>query len=107
MKILSISKNEKRSIYSVAKSQGFWKKGRELLKNLGVYEEAADCFGFKDNSKSEINIKKQIDLRYNFEVDKDSDIDLIFGKRKIFIIFSYDKDRQQKFSRIIEEVFER
>ncbi len=107
MKILSMSKSENRSIYSVKKTQDFWKRARALLKKIGVREILADMFGTLDNTLEgqEKKIEKLSDERDGFEIDKNSEIDFIIGDKKVFIIFSYKKDFQQRFSKAMFSIF--
>ena len=107
MEILSISKTDKRSIYSVSKKQAFWKKARELINKLGYKGIVADIFGkSRDNPNSaDKKISTIKDRGEGFEINKNLQVDFIFGDKKIFIILTYKKDLQKKVSKIIFTVF--
>lgn len=103
MTILSVSKEETRSIYSVEKSSDFWKKARQLLSNLGIQGISARTFGTKN--AADLEILKMKDEQQGFKIDRDSNLDFIIGSERVFIIFSYKKDMHAKFAKIFYEVF--
>lgn len=109
MKIKEVSKDERRSVYSFDKTPDFWKKSRIFLKKAKVYEFFADTFGNKLDAQDRIigerDISKIKDERNSFECDDKSDIDFIFGDKKVFLIISYKKDLQNKFSKLVYGVF--
>ena len=76
MKIKNLFKSELRSIYGVNKDAKFWKLGRKLLEKLKFEDYIVGDFGYYDSNldsevKKEINIKKMIDTKLGFEIDKE------------------------------------
>ena len=104
--IKGISIEDNRSIYVLNKKQIFWKQAKKMLIDFKI--SFGDLFGSADEEgKKEININKLKDWRAGFSIDKDSFVDFIIGDKKIFIIFSYKKDMQNKFSKAIKKYFGR
>jgi hypothetical protein len=81
-----------------------------MLDRLGIDEFFIETFGYHDcdetEKKKEIDISKVKDRNYDHFIDKNSSVDFIFGEKKIFMIFTYKKDLQRKFSRIVYDAFE-
>lgn len=107
MKIIYVSKNKRRSIYSVDKKQEFWNSARELLKKFSADKFYLGCFGYEDDEmRTDKDISKIKDINVGSFLGEGFSVDFIAGESKVFIIFSYEKDLQQKISEIIYSVFE-
>jgi hypothetical protein len=107
---MGISKGKVRSIYSINKTNQFWEKARKFLIMAGVFQSYPENFGWHLDNHEEKTKEKDIfevkDTRESFTSSDEKDsIDFIFGEKKIFVIISYKKDRQQKYSKLIFESF--
>jgi hypothetical protein len=91
---ISISKNDKRSIYVV-------NKNKEAIQKIGKLLESLNIVNYEKINRLEK------DKRIGFDIGKNSYLDLIFGNKKIFIILSYNKDLQNKFSEAIHRVMKK
>lgn len=113
VKILGISKSKKHGCYTLEKKQRFFSGFRKFLADLGFGEEesAFEIYSFaRPVDKKwgepiiyrEDDIKKYVDMRFHFS-SKDYLIDVVFGKSRIFLIISTDKDRQEFISEKIQK----
>lgn len=114
IKLLSVSKNEHRSEYIFSKEQKLFSIIREILYKLNFKEgslESIKSFGRPISEDTEVfipdkeesifnqNYKERI---INFFVDNYS-LNIIFFSKKVALVFNYNKDKQQKISKVIGE----
>ncbi|MEX0920334.1 MAG: hypothetical protein WDZ69_01995 [Candidatus Pacearchaeota archaeon] len=112
VKILSISKNEKRSLYAFKKEQNLFNIIREILIKLD-FEKNPWLLGLGrpwDEESEEPILNKEDDINsedYNERIqnfqNKNYSVDIIFFINKVVIIFNYNKDMQQEISKVIGE----
>jgi len=113
IKLLGIGKSKLRNYFIFPKKQDFFKICRQLLLELGVEKFNVDSFARPlDNYGEPIidqekDINDYIDRHYSFnDVKKQYNIELIFGKDKIFLIIYTKTDKQKEISRIINELID-
>lgn len=113
IKILGVSKNEHRSIFSFPKEQKLLEIIRNVLMKLGFEgDESLFEFGSQWNAKTkqhivgkEENIKNYNEEIFNFS-DENYSVDIIFFSKKVVLIFNYKEDKQQELSKVFEGIFE-
>lgn len=108
--ILGIKKSELISEYILKKEKGVLEGIKLLLKKIGYDEEEfGDLYYLFYDEESEKNPKaspildvtKLKDKRFNIK-NKESDVDIFIGEKKIFLVIRTKKDMQNKLS---EEIF--
>ncbi|MFH0936137.1 MAG: hypothetical protein V1815_00470 [Candidatus Woesearchaeota archaeon] len=112
LKIFGLRKSEKHNYYEIEKNQKFFSGFRKLLVDLGFGEESSniEIYGFGRPSgddgepilTKEENINDYVDKHSYFE-NNEFRIDLVFGKKKIFLIINSDKDKQEKISEKVQK----
>lgn len=115
IKILGISKNKKRSVFTFPKEQKLFGIIRNALIKLGF--ENTKVFGFgclydeeteepvqdKEGHFVEAKIEEYKEDIFNFINEKYS-IDIIFFSKKVSVIFNYQKDRQREIAKAFRGV---
>jgi hypothetical protein len=114
IKLLSVSKNEHRSEYIFPKEQKLFGIIREILYKLNFKDgslESIKSFGrpisedteiFNANKEESIFNKNYKEKIINFFVE-DYSLEIIFFNKKVALVFNYNKDKQQKISKVIGE----
>ena len=107
-----VSKYENHVVYALEKKQEFFFGFRKFLEALGFGDENSDpgIYGFGrslDNdgepiTSKEDDIDKYVDKHYSFRDDKYI-IDVIFSAKKVYMIISTKKDRQDEISKQIND----
>ena len=117
IKILEISKNEHRSVFSFPKEQKLFGIIRNILMKLGFENESVYDFGCLMDEESEqpiedekghmteAKIERYKERIFNFS-NNDYSIDIIFFSKKVILIFNYKKDKQQELSKVFEGLIE-
>ena len=114
IKLLALSKNEHRSMYTLPKEQKIFAIIRNILYKIKFQDDSLDQirgFGRPYNEKTEhVELDKEEDVfprDYNERIinisNKDYSIDIIFFSKKVILIFNYKKDKQQEISKAFED----
>ncbi|MDP2925790.1 MAG: hypothetical protein Q8N99_05455 [Nanoarchaeota archaeon] len=112
LKILGLKKSEKHNYYELENKQEFFSGFRKLLVDLGFGEESSNIeiysFGRPPGDDGEYILTKEedindyIDRHFYFE-NNNFRIDVVFGKKKIFLVINSDKDKQEKISEKVQK----
>jgi len=117
IKILEISKNEHRSLFSFPKEQKLFGIIRNVLLktiklNLDSFERDHILgFGFPEDETGHPVLDKEEDIKkYNEQIfnfsNENYSVDIIFFSKKVTIIFNYTEDKQKEISKVFEGVLE-
>ena len=105
-KIISVKKSETKSVYLLTKNNKFYAKMSKVLLRLGL-EEWDFPIGFPEGlSEGEESIDLENSFDFFDEIEgKTYNLMLIYGKDKIFLIFTADINKSNDFNIIFNKVF--
>ena len=110
LKLLGIKKSENYNYYIFPKEQKFFEIVRAILKDIGYpviewkgYGRPVDKKFREPIFSKEEKIEEYVDKMQNFGFKGKEHIEIIFGKDKVFLMIHTKKDKQQRFSKIIDK----
>tara|TARA_Y100000310_G_C20675341_1_gene812720 strand:- start:928 stop:1260 length:333 start_codon:yes stop_codon:yes gene_type:complete len=98
-KILGTHKTEQKLVFILEKKNSFYKPFEKLLFKFGFEDyELPDCFPHSDHNPTFADLSKENDFRVNLN-EPGLDLEVIFGKDKIFIISTGSKSKLDQFNK--------
>ena len=109
IKLIGIKKSKDYNYLVFPKKQEIFSFLREFLKNFGIEGSEAEGIGRPIDKIGEYNIKKELKIRnysdkYVYFQTKDYDIDIVFGKNRVFMFIHTKKDMQNALSKLINHM---